>query len=498
MKILSAQQIKWLDQYTINSEPISSIDLMERACEAFVDWVNRNIPVDSHFLIYAGPGNNGGDAIGIGRLLHQSSYAATIVLCHFGKSISKDCAINLERARKCDGLSIRNFDHSNNYFHEGYIIDGIFGSGITRKVEAPFNEVIDQMNQSKNSIISIDVPSGLQFDQSSLGPVSQAKKTLTFQTPKLCFLLPENDKFVGDWEVLDIGLSQVGLSEIETKNYYLENTLISSLYQPKGKFDHKGSNGSCLLVSGNQFMTGASVLNAKACLRAGSGLVTVHSVEKVNHVVQNSIAEILTSFDIGDSFITNLSDIKYYDAIGIGSGIGTEPQTEKAFITFLKNHKTPIVIDADALNIISKTNTLKFVPKKSILTPHPKEFERLFGTFENDFSKAEFLREFCLTNELIVVLKGAHSIVGTPDGILYFNSTGNPGMATAGSGDVLTGVITSLLGQNYSPSSAALVGVFVHGLAGDIALEKLGSHEGLIASDIIEAIPQAFSHINGI
>ncbi|MBT8220676.1 MAG: NAD(P)H-hydrate dehydratase [Bacteroidia bacterium] len=498
MKILTAEQTRWLDRYTIENEPIESIDLMERACEAFVHWIEENIPSDSNMLIFAGPGNNGGDALGIARLLHQSSYPVVVVLCQDGKKISKDCAINLKRAEACDGLQIIRFEEALTFVNMDYIIDGIFGSGLTRAIEFPYDKAIEIINQSKLPVISIDIPSGLQMDQVSSEPICRARFTITFQLPKLALLLPQNDCYVGTWHCVDIGLSQGGIAQIEAQRVLVDIEFAKKLYRPKRKYDHKGTNGRSLLISGSSDMPGAAVLNTKGCLRSGSGLVTLYSIPSVIRLAQQSIPEILSSIDQGVNHIITTPDLNNFDSIGVGSGLGTHAETANALREMLRDCKQPLVIDADALNIIAQLDLVDTISRNSIITPHPREFERLFGSFDNDFERIDFIKKHCMAHGVTIVLKGPHTCIGTPGGMIYFNASGNPGMATAGSGDVLTGMITSLIAQNYSPEEAAILGVFLHGLAGDVALKTLGSYEGIIASDIIDAIPEAFSMINDI
>jgi len=498
MKILKSAQIREVDAYTIKHEPIDSIDLMERAALTITNWINKNIPTQKTIKIFAGPGNNGGDALAIARQLND--YNLEVYFLKISDRLSKDCQINLDKLKE-KNFSVSNIESKANFpeIHENdVILEGLFGSGLTRKLEGLPKDLVIHLNKSNASIISIDIPSGL-FGEDNIGndfeAIIKADYTLTFQLPKLSFLLEENESFVGKWEILPIGLDKDFINSLESRFYHIDHDWIRENLIVRRKFSHKGTYGHALLVAGSYGKMGAAILGAKAALRSGSGLVTVH-VPKIGYeIMQTALPEAMISLDWSDIIFTNLPDAENYSAIGVGPGIGTKQNTQKALISLLQQAKKPMVIDADGLNILSlNKEVLKEIPENSILTPHPKEFERLIGKATNGLKRVEAQVDFSIKNKVYVVLKGAHTSISCPDGSCYFNSTGNPGMATAGSGDVLTGMILSLLGQGYDPKKAAIIAVYLHGLSGDIASEIIGE-EAMIASDIIENIGMAFNWI---
>ncbi len=501
MKILSAVQIKAWDQYTINNEPISSLDLMERASMVFTNWFTQIYDYKNcNIHIFCGPGNNGGDGLAIARLLHHSFYNVHVYLCHIGKDKSVDFEKNLSRLPRHNAIAITEINEGNSlpsFSKNDIIIDGIFGSGLNRPIDGYWNQLIEHLNQQNSTRVAIDIPSGLFADQHTVGLIFQAHRTLCFEGPKLSFLFPENESKLGTWNFESIGLMSSFLEKTSVDNYYIDLNFAKAFYKKRNKFDHKGSYGHALLVAGSYGMIGAALLSTKAALRTGAGLVTLHTPKVAYPIVQSNIPEAIVQLDPEEFYISEIIDSSKHKAIGIGPGIGNNSLTVNALMLFLKSHTSALVLDADALNIIATNQNLyALIPKESILTPHPKEFERLFGKSENDFKRNELQRTKAVELGVYIVLKGAHTCIACPDGSCYFNSTGNPGMATAGSGDVLTGMITGLLAQGYSPKESAILGVFLHGLSGDLGLEKVGSEEALIASDIIESIGHSFSKIN--
>ncbi|HZH68482.1 MAG TPA: NAD(P)H-hydrate dehydratase, partial [Chitinophagales bacterium] len=357
-------------------------------------------------------------------------------------------------------------------------------------------DLIIFLNKTNCTKISIDIPTGLFADQANTEGdiIFKPDIVYTFQAPKLSFLLPENESFVREFKVLDIGLAKNYLKEVESKNTYIEQSDIKNQLLQRTKFTHKGTYGHSLIIAGSYGKTGAALLASKANLRAGSGMLTTHVPIKSVDVLQTYVPEAMSSIDIDEYCFSQLPDLQN-KTIGIGPGLGTEKQTAAAFHQLLKSVDSPMVIDADAINILSKNKSwIDLIPKNSILTPHPKEFKRLVGKWNNDFERLETQRSFSISHQLIIILKGAHTSISDTDGQIYFNSTGNSGMATAGSGDVLTGIITALLAQNYSPIHTAIIGVFLHGLAGDLALTHQ-SKESLIASDIINNLGNAYKHL---
>lgn len=493
MKILSAAQIREVDAYTIQNEPIASIDLMERASRKFTNWFKQQFDDSNRICIVAGTGNNGGDGLAAGRMLVDANYdvAAFVV----GKSEgSEDFLINLQRLSK--DMEIPRIEDAGAFpsFNEyDIVIDAIFGSGLSRPVEGLYGRIIEKINGANAVKVSIDISSGLFCDQSSIDQITaKADYTYTFQLPKLAFLLPENDERVGEWILGDIGLDKDFIDRQVTDYVMVTRELLEPFVKKRPRHSHKGSFGKGLLVTGSYGKMGASVLASRAFMRSGAGLLTVMSPKCGYHILQSSVPEamVLTS---GEKLLEkNNEKLPTYDAIGLGPGLGTDPKTAELVAQLLQDSEDPLVIDADGLNILAKnTHLLGILPPKSILTPHPKEFERLVGSSKNNFDQLKRLKQFARKINGYIILKGAYTAVASPEGHIYFNSTGNPGMATAGSGDVLTGIVTSLLAQHQSPFHAAIFGTFIHGLAGDIAREAEGE-EGLLASDIIRNIPRAF------
>jgi NAD(P)H-hydrate epimerase len=501
MKIFRSAQIRDIDSYTIQYEPIKSIDLMVRAASTISQWIKENIDQSKTVHIFAGPGNNGGDALVVARQLSQYNYNTIVYLVKISEKLSPDCETNLKILQELRSIRIIDINSKDDFPHiqpDEIILDGIFGTGLSRKIEGLTKDIIQHINNLKTTIISIDIPSGLFGEDNSLNnseSIICADYTLTFQFPKLSFLLPENDRYVGSWIVLPIGLHTEAIKTTPTSFFYVQQDFIKENLRPRKKFAHKGTFGHVVLIAGSYGKIGAAVLAAKASLRAGSGLVTVHIPKLGYEILQTALPEAMVSIDESELIFSVLSNPEDFSSVGIGPGIGTKPNTIKGFTYLLDNYQKPIVIDADALNILSEhRDLLKKIPENSILTPHPKEFERLAGKWTNDFERLQKQIEFAKNSGLFVVLKGAHTSIACPDGGCYFNSTGNPGMATAGSGDVLTGIILSLLGQGYEPKLAAIIGVYLHGLAGDIATEKIGQ-EAVIASDIIENLGNAYLKI---
>jgi len=493
MKILSAKQIRETDVYTIRHEPIASIDLMERASEAFVGWFTDRFDTDQTVAIICGTGNNGGDGLAITRLLFDKGYQVSPYV--MGTSGSDDFQINYDRLLR--EMEIRQY-RSNEHLEFNYdiIIDGLFGSGLTRSPSGLYGEIIKRINHSRATRIAIDIASGLYCDQSSNGnTIVKADFTVSFQVAKLALILPENDKYTGLFDIVDIGLDKDYLKREVTPHHLVTHKFVKPLIQRRHKHSHKGNFGKGGIVAGSFGKMGAAVLASRAYMRAGGGLLTAFAPECGYKILQSTIPEAMIE-ESGNRILTQLPEnLLSLDAIGIGPGLGTAHETYQAFEKLLKSSTKPMVIDADALNLISRHGDLMgLIPNHSILTPHPKEFERLFGVSDNDFVRLNQLIAASARLNSYIILKGAYTATATPEGNVYFNSSGNPGLATAGSGDVLTGIITSLLSQGQTPFHAAILGVYLHGLAGDLAKDELGE-QGMIASDIIEFLPYAFRFI---
>ncbi|MEQ1587845.1 MAG: NAD(P)H-hydrate dehydratase [Cyclobacteriaceae bacterium] len=495
MKILSADQIKAWDAHTILEESIASIELMERASRAFVNWFIERYDATQKVGIICGTGNNGGDGLAIARLLHDWNYAVKVWIVRGGINESPDFTANLKRLEKISIHEITTNADCELFSDRNILIDAIFGTGLSRPVEGIYAKVIDCLNRSKVIKLTVDIPSGLRVDQHSEGEIFKAHHTVSFQNPKLAFLMPENQQFVGEWHLVDIGLSKKFLKEVEGSYSFTTLKSAKRILKPRSRFDHKGKFGHALLIAGSTGKIGAAVLASRAALRSGVGLLTVHVPQSGYSIIQTTVPEAMATIDQSADYFSGREIEGFYDALGIGPGLGQADESVKGLEEILNKFRKPIVIDADALNILSSNPELqKLIPVRSILTPHPGEFERLVGSWRNDFDRHEKLKEFADRIQSVVILKGAYSAIATPGKKVFFNSTGNPGMATGGSGDVLTGILTGLLAQGYRPEGAAILGVYLHGLAGDLAIREKGQNS-LIASDIIDFLPTAFKKV---
>ncbi|MFL5730158.1 MAG: NAD(P)H-hydrate dehydratase [Cytophagaceae bacterium] len=495
MKILSARQTAELDAFTIRNESISSTDLMERASSAFAGWFKAHFGPLQKLFIFCGPGNNGGDGLAIARLLLQRQYEPRIFIIK-SPAYSNDFQINKDRLGKSAAIKIIGSKSDiPSMSADDVIIDALFGSGLNRPPEGLFSDCILAINASGATIVSVDIASGLFADQVTKGnAIIQPAVTISFQLPKLAFFLPQNEKFCGEWKLVDIGLSKDFLQKTETPFFYTDEDTIKGWLRKRGKFTHKGTYGKSLIIGGSYGMIGAVILAAKACLRTGAGLCKTYIPECGYEIMQSSVPENIVLTDPSEDQITAIPELSGYTAIAIGPGISENEATRDALADLFARTKIPLVIDAGALNILAANpELLNKIPENSILTPHPKEFERLAGPSENNFDRLELVKTMAIRLKCCIVLKGAFSVICTPAGEFHFNSTGNPGMAKAGSGDVLTGIITSLLAQGYEPHKAAILGVFTHGFAGDAAAAKYSEYS-INASDIIEGIHSFYQH----
>ena len=497
MKIFSVSQIRGWDAYTIATEPIKSIALMERAAVACFNWLVQHVDRNTCFKIFCGKGNNGGDGLALARLLSQKKYKVSVYIIGDKNPGSADFETNLKSLKKTSSEIILLNDKKSFpvLASEDVIIDALFGTGLNKKPDGLIASLIEYINTNNSKIISIDVPSGFFIDRGSKeNAIVNTNYTLTFQNQKLAFLISENEKYFGKVVLLDIGLSKE-FEEKEPAQFDLtDKDLISQIYQPRKAFANKGDYGYACLLAGSYGMMGAAVLSSKACLRSGVGKLTCYICKAGYDIVQTSVPEAMCKV-FGDEYIKDPKGFNDFDVVGIGPGIGQRASHKKLIEDLFINFKKPLVIDADALNVLSKNKSLyKSIPAKSIITPHPKEFERLFGSVESDFERIQLALAKANELDIFIVLKGHHTFIATPDGKGFFNSTGNSGMSTAGSGDVLTGIITGLLAQKYSSLNACILGVYLHGLAGDIAAKAL-SKEALIAGDIVDHLGTAFKEI---
>jgi hydroxyethylthiazole kinase-like uncharacterized protein yjeF len=499
MKILSAEQIRELDAYTIAQTPIASLDLMEQAAATFARAYESLFPERERPAVFlAGMGNNGGDAFAVARLLSQRGYSVSIHWCQAGGRGTPDLLANVERLPRRQGIhtgKLHAGDPLPNIDSQAVLVDGLFGAGLNRPVEGYWAELLRHCNAMPNTRVAIDIPSGLFADQPTRGAAFQAHFTLSFQTPKLAFFFAENQDIVGEWRVLPIGLHAGKLAEMDTPCQTLEADMIAPLIRPRKRHDHKGIFGHVLLIAGARGTAGAAVLATRAALRAGVGLATAHAPKCAYEILQASVPEAMVSVDCHDAQWSEVPALDRYQAVGVGCGVGQQQCTMEALTALLERIRSPIVLDADALNLMGRhKELLERLPLGAILTPHPKEFERLFGATPDSFARLTLARRQAQASRIVLILKGAYTLIACPDGACYFNTTGNPGMASAGSGDVLTGVLAALLAQGYAPRQAALAGVYLHGLAGDLAAAELGQ-ESMLAGDITHYLGKAFSQL---
>lgn len=495
MKVLTSQQIKALDSFTILNEPISSIDLMERASKLCVDWINQHYNKCS-FTLVCGEGNNGGDGFAIARLLLDMGLDVSVIALSINQKRSHDCELNYDRLLLKHPESVAVVSRWADLNIKGeVIIDAIFGNGLSRPVEGELKSIIDHINQSNKPVISVDLPSGLNTDGVSYegASVIKAKNTLTFQNPKLCLLLPENTCYVGTWHIIDIGLSESFVENLDTPFFVSQKETLKKILAIRSAESHKGNYGHSLIIAGSNGKIGAALLSVNACLHSGTGLLSALIPECGYDIIQSNVPEAMVLTSKKNHIGGSLPKARF-NAVGVGPGLGTESETKEFIRQLITSTNYSLVLDADALNCLSEMpDLLSNIPSGTVLTPHPKEFDRLFGTHSYSYDRIQTMR--CKAQELkaTIILKGQYTAVCSPDGDVWFNITGNPGMATGGSGDVLTGVITALIAQGISSFDAARLGVYLHGLAADIALNEQ-SEESLSATNIIHSLGKAFKY----
>ncbi|WP_336718030.1 NAD(P)H-hydrate dehydratase [Chryseobacterium mucoviscidosis] len=497
MKIFTAEQIRNGDEYTIKNEPVSSGQLMERAAQSCVDWIFENCKNHRNFAVFCGKGNNGGDGFAIARMLHLKGFDVD-VFTNTKAKFSSDAGNNFRELKEFSGVFIREFKEAKEYRFDNrtVIIDALFGTGLSKNIEGEFEELIDFLNEKNNLKISIDVPSGLFADAvfTENATIFKADYTLSFQFWKKTFLHPETGKYVGKVKVLDINISEDYITETKTEDFVINEEIIKDIFRPRNEFSHKGTYGKVIIAGGSYGKIGAVVLSAKSALKSGAGLTFTLAPKCGYEILQTSNPEAMF-IEGGHDFIDHFeADEKA--VYGIGPGLGTNEETAKSFLNFLKNYSQPLILDADALNIISQDQkNLKIIPKNSIITPHPKEFERLFGTTENSFERVKLAKSKAKELGIYIVLKDHHTQVITPEGEVFYNITGNSGLAKGGSGDILTGIITSFLAQHYSEKEAAILGVWFHGRAAEFASEKY-SKESVLPTNIIDEFGTVFKELN--
>ena len=496
MEIFSAEQIRAWDEFTMKEEPVSSVDLMERAAASCFSWLEQGGYLDRSFSIYCGKGNNGGDGLALARMLAAQDCPVTVHILEFGHKGTDDFQTNLARLHDTP-VEVR-FVQGPEHFHPvpagDILVDALLGSGLNRPLDGVTALLVEYINGTGNEVIAIDIPSGLFVDHSSRGNTAiRATHTLSFQCYKQAFLMPENEEHIGQVHILDIGLHPGYLQKTTATLELVDAAMIHAIFRPRQPFAHKGNFGHALLIAGSYGKIGAAVLASRACLRGGAGLLTCQVPACGYDILQTSLPEAMILTDSDEKMNTAVpGDLKSYSVLGIGPGIGTHSRTRTLLEDLLRRYKKAMVLDADALNLLASDPSLFYLlPPYSILTPHPKEFERMFGPAENDFARLVVAAERAKKHQCVIVLKGHYTFIAMPGGKGYFNTTGNPGMAKGGSGDVLTGILAALLSQGYSSGEAALLGVYLHGLAGDLAAADL-SQESMLASDLTDHLGPAF------
>ena len=500
MKIFTSAQIHELDKYTIEHESIKSIDLMERAAKVLTQAITRRWMPTVSIVAFAGPGNNGGDTLAVARMLTEQGYQVQTFLFNIYGHLTADCAENKKRlmeTKRAKGMFTevtQEFDPPQ-LEQEMLVIDGLFGSGLNKPLNGGFASLAKYINASRAKVVSIDMPSGLMTEDNTYNVrqnIVRATLTLTLGQKKLSMLFAENQQFIGELEVLDIGLSRESIEKTDSQYTMLEKEDVRPLMLTRDPFAHKGTMGNALVIAGSYGMAGAAILATEACLRSGVGKVTAYSPRKNVPVLQTAVPEAVLRIGNEETAFAEAIDTEDFQAVGIGPGLGTSEQTAVAIIAQLRRTQCPLVCDADAINILSSHRAwLQQLPKEIIMTPHPKEFDRLEGYSADSFERLSKARDLSQRIGAYILLKGHLSALCCPDGHIVFNSTGNAGMATGGSGDVLTGILTGLLARGYSRRTACVLGMYLHGLAGDIAAAEVGQ-ESLIARDIIRCLPKAF------
>lgn len=501
MKIFTHSQIKELDQLTIESEHIKSIELMERAAETIAHFIYGRWSEKDPVVIFAGPGNNGGDGLAVARMLANQKYDVTAYLFNISGKLSPDC---MENSKKLKSNSKVNYIEVTDEFEPPkldsttLVVDALFGSGLSKPLAGGFASLVKYINSSGAPVLSVDVPSGLMTEDNSYNVranIVRANATVTIQQPKLSFFFPENQCFIGKLDVRDIGISEEVIDKIPAMFETVEEEFVMDMIKPRDPFAHKGMMGHGLLVAGSYGMCGAAILSARAFMRSGAGKVTVH-VPKLNvPIMQTAIPEAVLSCDDDEAIFTQPIDMQDYDAMAIGPGLGCHETTAIAIISQLRRSQCKVLADADTLNILGSHHAwMQQLPKGLIMTPHPKEMDRMTGHSSDSYERLVKALDLAARIEGYIIVKGHYSMLCCPDGKVYINTKGNAGMATAGSGDVLTGIILSLLSQGYSQKEACIIGMYVHGLAGDMAACELGE-TGLIATDIVDHLPDAFKKI---
>lgn len=503
MKIFTTDGIRRIEEKTIETENISRLDLMERAAEAVTYEIVARWRTSKHIIIFAGPGDNGGDGLAVARLLHEQGYQPLVYLFNVRSSqLSKCCSVNRDRLMELEGVDF--IEVTDTKFNPpeltagDVVIDALFGSGLRDPLRSGFAQMVQYINDSDSFVVSIDVPSGL-FGEWNMGSdprnIICADLTLTFNFRRLSFFFQENARYLGEQKILDLEMSTDAIAATPTDFYMIEHEDAHEMMRERDPFTNKYDYGTILLIAGSYGMMGAAILASRAAMRTGAGLVTVHAPRCGFVPLQTAVPEVIFEPDHNE-LVTSAIDLHHqYSVVALGPGLGTSDETVEAVDAFLKSFRRPCLLDADALNCIARRPMLlRSIPKGSVLTPHASEFDRLFGEHRTDEERLRKAIEVSRLYEITIVLKGHYTMTVRPDGKIYINSSGNAGMATAGSGDVLTGVVAALIAQGYAPDLAVALGIYLHGLAGDLAANEHDAY-GIIASDIADNIGRAIRNV---
>ncbi|MEQ8170341.1 MAG: NAD(P)H-hydrate dehydratase [Candidatus Eremiobacterota bacterium] len=511
LKIVTSEEMQSLDRKTINELGIPGMVLMENAGRAVYERIIRRINRDSYVIILAGRGNNGGDGFVIARHLFNNGYKVRIFLIAKKEDLKGDALTNCFIAEKID-VPVKEIFSENELPFLSFeidkgdlIVDGLLGTGIKGGARGLIAEVINIVNNTGKPVIAIDTPSGLDCTTGRVeGPCIKATETVTFCLPKRGMFIFPGGLYVGNLVVADISIPQDFWKKDKNLWTYLITSDMIRDNLPVRELDaYKGTCGRVLIVAGSPGFTGAAALSGESSLRTGAGLVTVAIPESLNDIMEIKLTEVMTK-PLPETSAGTISlkafdiiSVISADAMAIGPGLSTDKETGELVRKLISLSELPLVIDADGLNLLSEDiSVLEHRNYPVIITPHPGEMARLTGLTLTEI-KADPVRiaaEFARKWNVYIILKFARSIIATPDGHIYFNPTGTPGMATGGSGDVLTGMVTSFLAQGLSPLYACLCGTYLHGLSGSLACKDLGE-ESLIAGDLIDYIPDAFGVI---
>lgn len=498
MKIFTNDTIRRIFERSIELEGISMLDMMERTASAVTYEIMKRWRSTKRIVVFAGPGDNGGDALAVSRMLYEQGYAPEVFLLNVKSShLSNCCSENRDRLYQLEGIQYTEVTETFNLpelSENDVVIDGLFGSGLRAPLKGGYTSLVQYINDSGAYIVSIDMPSGLFGEYNSTVDrrnIIKANLTLVYQFKRLSFFFDENQQFLGECEVLDLELSNEAIAEAHSDVYMVDNDIARMMVRDRKPFSDKYDYGSILLVAGSYGMMGAAILAARAAMRSGAGIVTVRAPREGYVPLQTAIPEALFEPDSNDFVTSSIEECAQYSVVALGPGMTSNDETLDAVDMYLKKCRHPLLLDADALNCIARRpQLLRSIPKNSVITPHAREFDRLFekhSTTEERFMKAlNSVRLYDFT----IVLKGHYTMTFFPNGKVYINSSGNAGMATAGSGDVLTGVISSFIAQGYPVDMGVVLGVYIHGLAGDIAAQEQSEY-GVIASDIVNNLGRA-------